>query len=216
MSANLGRAKFKFICSVTAAGLILGAGINFARAAEQNSADDIVKALTPKGLTRSLSTSPADAARTAEQQRFIDTLRNRKTRSLSSGEREQVATLAKDKPSVDLEINFDFNSDVIGKSGQAKADDLGKALSNPTLKGSTFLVAGHTDAKGGEEFNQELSDRRAEAVKRFLTEKYGIAGANLVTVGYGETRLKNKDNPRAPENRRVQVVNIAESKVADK
>jgi outer membrane protein OmpA-like peptidoglycan-associated protein len=215
MSANLGMTKFKLACSAVA-GLAMFAGVEFALAAEQPSADQIVKALTPKGLTRSLSMSPAEAAKNAEQQRFIDTLRNRKTRSLSSGERDQIATIAQDKPSIDLEINFDFNSDTIGRTGAAEADALGKALSNPVLKGSTFLVGGHTDAKGGEEFNQELSDRRAEAVKRFLTEKYGVTAANLVTVGYGKTRLKNKDNPRAAENRRVQVVNIAESKVADK
>ena len=42
------------------------------------------------------------------------------------------------------------------------------------MKGGTYIVAGYTDAKGGDTYNQGLSERRADAVKRFLAEKYGI------------------------------------------
>ena len=85
---------------------------------------------------------------------------------------------------------------------------LGKALSDPSLNGSTFVVEGHTDAVGGEAYNQDLSERRADSIKRYLTEKYGIAGANLVTVGYGKDRPKDPNAPMDPINRRVQVVNM--------
>ena len=47
-------------------------------------------------------------------------------------------------------------------------------------------------------------------MKRFLSEKFGIEAAKLITVGYGEGRLKNSSDPYAPENRRVQVVNLAD------
>ena len=77
--------------------------------------------------------------------------------------------------------------------------ELGKALSDPELKGSVFLVGGHTDAKGGDDYNQGLSERRAEAIKNYLTEKFGLQAENLVTVGYGKTQLKNTDNPTARE-----------------
>ena len=59
-------------------------------------------------------------------------------------------------------------------------------------------------------YNQGLSERRAEAVKRFLAEKYGIDASNLVTVGYGKTQLKNPAGPFASENRRVQVINASD------
>ena len=49
--------------------------------------------------------------------------------------------------------------------------ELGKALSDASLKGSTFVVAGHTDAIGGEAYNQDLSERRADTIKKYLTEK---------------------------------------------
>ena len=57
---------------------------------------------------------------------------------------------------------------------------------------------------------QGLSERRADAVKQFLSEKYGIAPSNLVTVGYGQSQLKDPTNPFAHENRRVQVTNAAD------
>src|SRR5262245_60392941 len=85
-----------------------------------------------------------------------------------------------------------------------------QALSNADLKGGTFIVAGYTDAKGSETYNQGLSERRADAVKRFLLEQYGIEAGNLVTVGYGKTHLKNAAEPFSGENRRVQVVNATD------
>src|SRR6267378_5776512 len=86
----------------------------------------------------------------------------------------------------------------------------------PILKGSTFVVAGHTDAAGGEAYNQDLSERRADSIKRYLTGKYSIAAADLVTVGYGKSKLKDPANPLAEMNHRVQVVNMANKNTAAK
>ena len=209
MSAN--RNGLKLVACVTlAAGLALPAGIGLTFAAEQPSAEQIIKALKPPRVTRSLSTTPADAARDAEETRFIDTLRNRTTRSLTSDERDKVASIAKSKPSIDLEITFEFNSATIGAKAMPQVTALGEALTSSDLKGRTFILAGHTDAKGGDTYNQSLSERRADAVKRFLAEKYKVEASNLVTVGYGKTQLKNPDGPFLPENRRVQVVNAAD------
>jgi outer membrane protein OmpA-like peptidoglycan-associated protein len=196
-----------------ALGAALSTTAGLAIAADGNvSADQIVTALRAKPLTRGLSTGPqTDAAATARVREigFVQTLRNRKTRSLSMGEREEIAEIASTKPNIDLDIQFDYNSAEISKTSMTSVKELGKALSNPDLKGSTFVVAGHTDAVGGEEYNQGLSERRAESIKRYLTEKYGIAGADLVTVGYGKTKPKDANAPMDPINRRVQVVNMA-------
>jgi len=170
----------------------------------------ILQALTPKKpLTRSLSMAPPrETATSATDNQFIDTVRNRATRSLSSGERQQIATIADQRPSIDLEINFDYDSATIGAQAKSAVEALGRALTNPDLKGATFLLAGYTDAAGSDAYNQTLSERRADAVKHYLVEKFGIAGNDLVTVGYGETRLKKPDAPRDAANRRVQVVNM--------
>jgi outer membrane protein OmpA-like peptidoglycan-associated protein len=195
------------------AALSMTAGI--ALAGDKVSADQILNALQPKKpLTRGLSVGPQeDPAVKAKQTSFVDSLRNRKTRSLSLGEREEIAEIAAAKPKIDLEIQFDYNSADISKSSMPAAQELGKALSDTSLKGSTFVVAGHTDAVGSEPYNQDLSERRADTIKRFLVEKYGINGSDLVTVGYGEAKPKDANAPMDPVNRRVQVVNM-ETKTA--
>jgi outer membrane protein OmpA-like peptidoglycan-associated protein len=196
------------------AALSLTAGLAFA--GDNVSADQILSALQPRPLTRSLSLAPpADPAVKAREISFVDSLRNRKTRSLSLGEREEIAEIASTKPKIDLEIQFDYNSAEISKTSTQAVQELGKALSDPSLKGSTFVVAGHTDAIGGDVFNQDLSERRADTIKRYLVQNYGIAGRDLVTVGYGKTRLKDAQDPTDPINRRVQVVNL-ETKTASK
>jgi outer membrane protein OmpA-like peptidoglycan-associated protein len=189
------------VLSMTAAAAVAG---------ENVTSDQIVKALQPKPLTRGLSAAPAaDPAVAASQGHFVQTLRNRRTRSLSSDEREEIATIAADKPNIDLEITFDYNSADISASSLPSVQALGRALSNANLKGSTFVVAGHTDAAGTEGYNQDLSERRADSIKRYLVEKFGLNGADLVTVGYGKSKPKDSNAPMDPANRRVQVVNMA-------
>lgn len=208
MSAVSKQARFAGIG--LAAVLALAAAFEVARAAEPQSPDQIIKALKPAvRATRGLTTSPAEATRNAEDARFVDTLRKRATRSLTTEERDKIATISQKRPSIDLEINFEYNSDRISPKAMPQVSALGQALSSADLKGSTFVVAGHTDGKGGDTYNQGLSERRADAVKRYLMEKYRLTDDNLVTVGYGKSQLKNASNPTAAENRRVQVINMA-------
>jgi outer membrane protein OmpA-like peptidoglycan-associated protein len=207
------------ILVVTAIGAALSFGIVAARAGDDITEDQIVKALTPdkKPLTRGLSAGPQTSpALNADQAKFVQTVRGRATRSLSSAEREEIATIVQDKPKIDLEINFDYKSADVSAKSLPSVQALGRALTNPNLKGSTFVVAGHTDAAGGEEYNQGLSERRADAIKRYLVDKFGIAGSDLVTVGYGKSKLKDPNQPMADVNRRVQVVNMENKATASK
>jgi outer membrane protein OmpA-like peptidoglycan-associated protein len=218
MSKIHGRSSFIAVLSLlTIAALSTG----MAKAADDVSEDQILKALTPakKPLTRGLSAGPqtqVDPAAAAAEGKFVQSLRNRPTRSLSVTEREEIATIVKDKPKIDLEINFDYNSAEISIQSLPSVQALGRALSNPDLKGSTFIVAGHTDAAGGDAYNQDLSERRADSIKRYLVDKFGISGTDLVTVGYGKTKLKDPANPLADVNRRVQVVNMENKATASK
>jgi len=213
------RKGFAAVLSIMAIGAAVSFGIGSARAGDDVTEQQILKALAPekKPLTRGLSVGPpADPAATAAETKFVQTIRGRNTRSLSTAEREEIATIVKDKPKIDLEINFDYNSADISAKSLASVQALGRALSNPDLKGSTFVVAGHTDAAGGDAYNQDLSERRADSIKRYLTGKFQIAPADLVTVGYGKSKLKDPANPLAEVNRRVQVVNMANKTTAAK
>ena len=195
----------KAIVTIGAA-LSMTAGLAFAG---EVSSDQILRALKPPAVTRGLSTGPkVDPAAKAKEVSFVQTLRNRKTRSLSLGEREQIAEIASTKPKIDLDIQFDYNSANITATSMPSVQALGEALTDAKLKGSTFVVAGHTDAVGGLAYNQDLSERRADTIKRYLIEKYGIAGTDLVAVGYGKTKPKDPNAPMDPINRRVQVVNM--------
>jgi outer membrane protein OmpA-like peptidoglycan-associated protein len=219
MSKMSGRRSITAILSIVTVGAVLSLGVVKALAAEDVTEDEIVRALAPakKPLTRGLSAGPqVDPAVAAEEGRFVQKIRGRPTRSLSSTEREEIATIVKDKPKIDLEINFDYNSADISAKSLPSVQALGRALTNPDLKGSTFIVAGHTDAAGGEAYNQDLSERRADSIKKYLVEKFSIASSDLVTVGYGKTKLKDPSNPLADVNRRVQVANMENKATASK
>jgi len=215
-----GRSTLTAMLSLLTIGAALSIGTEQAMAQQNVTEDQILQALAPpkKPLTRGLSTGPQqpDSAAVAAEGRFVQTIRGRSTRSLSNKEREEIASIVQDKPKIDLEINFDYNSADISAKSLPAVQALGRALSNPDLKGSTFVVAGHTDAAGSDPYNQDLSERRADAIKRYLADQYGIAGSDLVTVGYGKSKLKDPGNPMAEANRRVQVVNMANKTTASK
>ena len=178
--------------------------------AEEPSEAQILKALQSRS-TRAVTRSLAEQRRSGEERRILDDLRTRSARSLTLGDRAKISEIAKDKPSIDIEIKFDYNSDVVGPNALRA---LGRVLSNEQFKGTIFLVNGHTDGKGGADFNQDLSERRAEAVKRVLIEAYKLPAETLLAVGYGKTQLKNKAYPLAGENRRVQIVNTEQQATA--
>ena len=226
MSKHSATRSFSVILSVATIGAALCLGMGTVRAEEKEkdknvTEEQILRALVPekKPLTRGLSVGPqqpVDPAAVAAEGKFVQKVRGRSTRSLSITEREEIAAIVKDKPKIDLEINFDYNSADISAKSLPSVQALGRALTNSDLKGSTFVVAGHTDAAGGESYNQDLSERRADSIKRYLVDKYGINGSDLVTVGYGKSKLKDPNQPMAEANRRVQVVNMENKATASK
>jgi outer membrane protein OmpA-like peptidoglycan-associated protein len=194
-----------FLSTIVSCGAALFIACGLAIAAEPVSERQILRALTPKSLTRNLSGSRTPQE--IQRQTFITSVRG-KTRSLSLDERAEVAAIARERPSIDLEIYFDYNSAEIANKAVPDLMNLGRALTNPALQGGVFLLSGHTDAKGGQEYNQSLSERRSQSVKTFLMQNFRIPGENLVAAGYGKEQPKNQANPFAPENRRVQVTNL--------
>jgi outer membrane protein OmpA-like peptidoglycan-associated protein len=133
------------------------------------------------------------------------TLDNSSSGNTSSG---YVMANEQTKPAVDLhDIYFEFDSATISPQAMPQLRELGAALSDPRLAGASFTIGGHTDATGTDAYNTRLSQRRAEAVQRFLVENYTIPSANLHAVGYGKHQPKNKADVFASENRRVEIVN---------
>src|ERR1700733_10433327 len=100
--------------SILTVGAALSVGLGQALAGENNVTEDqILQALSPpkKPLTRGLSVGPqADTASCAAEGAFVQKIRTRAPRSLSTGEPEDIGTIAQSKPNIDLEINFYYNS----------------------------------------------------------------------------------------------------------
>ncbi|MEJ2471132.1 MAG: OmpA family protein [Desulfuromonadales bacterium] len=105
-----------------------------------------------------------------------------------------------------LKIEFDFDKSMVRPEYH---DDLRQAAAfiskHPEAQ---FLLAGHTDSIGTDQYNMGLSKRRAAAVKKYLVEEFGIAAQLLHPRGYGEKRpvATNETAAGRQENRRVEVI----------
>ena len=107
-----------------------------------------------------------------------------------------------------VRLNFDqitFAFDSAELSGQASAalDEIGRALASPKLGSLQFLIEGHTDLKGGLDYNMRLSVRRADAVRQYLVARHSLDPQRLFIAGKGPTELLNRADPFAGVNRRV-------------
>ena len=105
--------------------------------------------------------------------------------------------------SLALPVQFSFDSADIQTSARQQLDALAQGIRMlPDVQ--SVVIEGHTDAKGTDDYNEQLSQRRASAVKRYLVAMHGIEPARLRAVGMGKyVPLPGRD-PVAPENRRVQ------------
>jgi outer membrane protein OmpA-like peptidoglycan-associated protein len=156
----------------------------------------------------SRSATAAKTATPAEVARLRELLSKAGTRAFTAKERTEIAEVTKDRPSIDFEIYFPFNSSAVQKTALETMQRLGQILSNAEFKDRGFLIAGHTDAKGSDKANQIVSQRRAEAVKAFLVKNYNIDPNRLRVIGYGKEQLKDAGQPFAEINRRVQIINL--------
>lgn len=113
----------------------------------------------------------------------------------------------------EIEKNFNAAEFVKGKadlSEDAKfvLHDLAKAMQkHPEVK---LRLEGHTSAEGDADFNQKLSESRAQTAVTFLIEHENIAADRLEAIGFGSSKLKNAEDPNAAENRRTEFVVVEE------
>ena len=115
-----------------------------------------------------------------------------------------IAVVSGEKILILDKILFVYNKDRILKKSQPIVDAVqATLLANPSIK--KIRIEGHTDDKGRDAYNQQLSEKRANAVMRALV-KAGVSPERLVAVGYGETRpiATNKTEDGRESNRRVE------------
>ena len=109
-----------------------------------------------------------------------------------------------EKPSIELVIQFEFNSSDLLPDSKPLLDNLAKALNSDQLRNFPFIVEGHTDAVGKPAYNLKLSNQRAKSVLFYLVAK-GVSRNRLKATGMGANELLFPDKPDAEENRRVKI-----------
>lgn len=140
----------------------------------------------------------------AEVQRILDqgAPRTRSIRLLADANDSAAAGPA--TPSAfSLPVQFEFDSANLLPAAQEQLDALAEGIKRlPAAR--AVVIEGHTDATGSDEYNQQLSRRRAAAVKRYLVQAHGIDARRLHDVGRGEHQPIDGTDPNAPQNRRVE------------
>ena len=102
-----------------------------------------------------------------------------------------------------LNVEFEFNKDTVLAVYGDQLEAIAAAMS--VHKDIELVLEGHTDSRGSDEYNNDLSARRAAAVKQKLSVDYGIAADRISSVGYGESRpiASNQTDQGRARNRRV-------------
>ena len=111
--------------------------------------------------------------------------------------------------SVDLTVPFALNSADLTEAALQQLNELGAALAGEKLRAYDVGIYGHTDSSGPAAYNLTLSQVRAAAVVRYLVDRFGFEAARFSHEGFGEERLLEGLDPKAPEHRRVEIVVFA-------
>jgi len=107
---------------------------------------------------------------------------------------------------ISLNIEYDINKADIRPQYDAEVARVGDFMNKyPT---TTAVIEGYTDEVGSDDYNLQLSQRRAESVVKSLVDKFGIAPARLTAKGYGKTRpvTDNASDAAKQKNRRIDAV----------
>jgi outer membrane protein OmpA-like peptidoglycan-associated protein len=173
--------------------------------AQDVSSDAIVNTLVPKKpLKRKLVMGMS-----ADDKDFLKRLPRR---GITFEEREKLTEIVvvNKLPSIDIPVQFEFDSATITHSAYKQVEALAVALKDPRLASAHYSLNGYTDAKGTPEHNQTLSEARAAFVQEALVSEFGVPPDRLLAVGFGEEGLKQPDDPEGAINRRVEVVRLGE------
>src|SRR5260370_36950308 len=119
---------------------------------------------------------------------------------------DRISALDDYTPQDSMAVNFRPGSSILNTDAKSKLDTLAtKALNS---KAYVVEVTGHADSTGNTNFNRQLSQRRADAVIRYLVEQHKIPLRRIVTpYGFGSSEpiADNKTRTGRAENRRVEV-----------
>jgi OmpA-OmpF porin, OOP family len=159
------------------------------------STEALIQALTPSG----------GGAPAAEEE---GTFRTRGIRLQSASPANQSRPAGGAAPTIALDVKFELNSTTLSPEAKELVKNLAAAVNSEQLKKYKFRLEGHTDSTGSADYNLALSKRRAESVKSYMVQSFGVPSSRLEAVGYGLQRPLDPANPASGVNRRVQVMTL--------
>lgn len=112
------------------------------------------------------------------------------------------------QPKASLLVTFATNSAVLTQEARNALDVVARALASNQLANFQFSIEGHADPRGTHEGNLQLSQLRAEAVRRYLAQTGKIDAARLQAIGKGDSEPLDLENPEAQKNRRVTIATL--------
>jgi OmpA-OmpF porin, OOP family len=203
------RTFFAFAAAILGLAVVLPAPVQ----AQNPSSESIIQSLKPTGgaTTRGIRpVAPDVGAAPATPGPTTGARPSRPHGAASATPATPPAAAGGEQPSVNLTVQFRTGSSDLTASATRTLDELGHALSSPSLAGFHFRIEGHTDTVGNPERNKALSQRRAETVVDYLVNKFSVDRNKLEAVGMGEEGLLVPTPPQTaePRNRRVTVVNV--------
>lgn len=165
----------------------------------------LLAAVAVSGLAFSMSSALAQSAQYSSDDVldfFVNEVQLGATRGICVGTDAECNRVAK-PAAFDVLVNFEKNSATLTTEAIANLTQVASALADPRLSGAKFVIEGHTDASGAENYNQRLAERRANAVEEFLKSK-GVPPSQMTALGMGELSPRVPD-PFDPINRRVEM-----------
>jgi outer membrane protein OmpA-like peptidoglycan-associated protein len=128
--------------------------------------------------------------------------------SARAASREPVAAPAPSGPSVNIPINFNTASTVVDRQTGPNVELLAHSLADPSLDGRQFTFIGHSDSRGGDQFNVSLSLQRAQAISQMVSTLEPTLKGRILVEGHGarEPIDLGSDENAMRANRRLQVL----------
>lgn len=183
--------------------LVAGMGLALAIAAPHAAAQAVkVYGATGAPSAEEIADILANGARKSMRQRGVR-LGNGELPSPAAPEPQRATDNVAEASAFSMPISFDFDSAELEPAALMMLNLVaeGIKLNNGAFK---VVIEGHTDAHGRLSYNERLSLRRAESVRRYLTEQRGLSADLLLVQGLGPRRPIQPEKPFAAENRRVQ------------
>jgi outer membrane protein OmpA-like peptidoglycan-associated protein len=159
---------------------------------------------------------PAFAAQGADPSvdEMIEALTVKPAGPITRGIRPGQAIARPKQGSLQLSVQFEYASATISPASRDVLLRLAAAMKSDALAGLRFRIEGHTDSSGSGAANLRLSERRAQAVTKFLKDASGIDAARMTSLGMGSAKPIDPNDPRAAVNRRVVIVSMEPAPVA--